>query len=71
MIKLRDHYFIAWLKVVKGKEIFLSKDGIYVNINKSEYRDALEEYDASLKPVLKEVRKIVKELASFSSKNES
>lgn len=67
MIKLRDHYFIAWLKVVKEKEIFMSEDGIYVDINKSEYKEISQEYSDTLKPVLKEIRKIVKELASFTA----
>lgn len=67
MIKLRDHYFIAWLKVVKERDIFISEDGIYVDINKKEYDEISQEYSDTLKPVLKEIRKMVKELASLTA----
>ena len=66
MIKLRDHYFIAWLKVFKNYNIIFN-DGILVNMTPKEYTQALEEYDATLKPLLKEIRKTVKELAQYTA----
>ena len=72
MIRLRDHYFIAWLKVFKGYKVIFSKNGVLVNINKNEYEKVQKEYETSLKPLLKEVRKTVKKLSELSpySKNE-
>ena len=67
MVKLRDHYFIAWLKTVKKYEISLTESGIYVNMTNAEYTEALAEYKSTLKPILKEIRHIVKELSIFTS----
>jgi len=67
MIKLRDHYFIAWLKVSKNYSVTMSEKGIFVDINNKEYKEALDEYNDTMKPMLKEIRKFVKELATFTS----
>lgn len=68
MIKLRDHYFIAWLKVVKGCEVHMLDDGIFVNISNDEYSKVMREYELTMKDLLKEIRKFVKELAIYTSK---
>lgn len=65
---LRDHYFISWLKVAKGYSVILSNGKIFIDINKSEYDDALLEYERDMKPVLKEIRRSVKQLSAYSSK---
>ena len=65
---LRDHYFISWLKVTKGYSVILSNGKIFIDINKSEYDDALLEYERDMKPVLKEIRRSVKQLSAYSSK---
>lgn len=64
MIKLRDHYFISWLKVVKNKEIIIDNklSSILVDITSNELSTYLKEYNNTLKPILKEIRKNVKEL---------
>ena len=67
MILLRDHYFIAWLKVVKNYNVIRKKDKIFIDINKTEYDEALDEYNATMKPIMKEIRCLVKELASNST----
>jgi hypothetical protein len=67
MIKLRDHYFIAWLKIIKKRSFEITDNGIFVDINNCEYKELLDEYSASMKPLLKEIRSIVKELATFTS----
>jgi regulation of enolase protein 1 (concanavalin A-like superfamily) len=67
MIKLRDHYFIAWLKIVKKYDVIMDKSGIYVDINNNEFNKAQEEYRETMKPLLKEIRSFVKELAVFTS----
>jgi DNA-binding cell septation regulator SpoVG len=69
MIKLNDHYFIAWLKIVKGYPIVKKAEGIYVEMTPENYSKGLTEYENTHKPVLKEIRKVVKELASFTSKH--
>jgi DNA-binding cell septation regulator SpoVG len=69
MIKLRDHYFIAWLKVIKKYIITFNEYGIFVDMNSEEYSQALKEYKESFKPLFKEIRKIVKELAQYTSKS--
>ena len=66
MIKLNDHYFIAWLKIVKNIKIN-TLNGIKVDMTSKEYTEYLKEYNQSLKPILKEVRKTVKELNSLTS----
>jgi DNA-binding cell septation regulator SpoVG len=68
MIKLRDHYFIAWLKVVKDKEIIINDDGVFVNVASSVFKDIQEEYNKTAKPVFKEVRKLVKQLSASANK---
>lgn len=67
MIRLRDHYFVAWLNVVKKYKVYYKENGIYIDINKTEYDEALLEYKQTLKPILKEIRSVVKELSRFSS----
>lgn len=67
MIRLRDHYFVSWLKVVKQREIHIIDSDIYVSINNLEYNDLLKEYESTLKPVLKQIRKFVRELKQQSS----
>lgn len=66
MIKLRDHYFISWLKVVKNINVHIHENVIYVDMSPKEYTEYLEEYNNTLKPLLKEIRKSVKELASLT-----
>lgn len=68
MIKLNDHYFIAWLKAVKGYSFTISNGSIYVDMTSSQYSDALIEYQERYKPILKEIRKTVKVLAALTSK---
>ena len=63
MILVRDHYFIAWLKVVKNYNIIKRKHKMFIDINKSEYDEALNEYNNTMKPIMKEIRRTVKELA--------
>ena len=63
MIKLNDHYFIAWLKVVKKFEVSLTNKGTYVFMSQDEYTKSLREYKTIYQPILKEIRKTVKELA--------
>ena len=65
MIKLNDHYFIAWLKVVKGYSVDLESSNIAVDMTPAEYTAGLEEYNSTAKPVLKEVRTMVKTLAGL------
>lgn len=67
MILLRDHYFIAWLKVVKNYNVIKKKDKIFIDINKTEYDEALNEYNNTMKPIMKEIRCLVKELAINST----
>ena len=68
MIKLNDHYFVAWLKVVKGYTVDVNNAQVYVAMTPQQYTDALEEYTATHKPVLSEIRKVVKLLASLTSR---
>ncbi len=67
MIKLRDHYFIAWLKVVKDFEVIFAEGSVFVDMSPQDYTLTLIEYDQTLKPLLKEIRKTVKELAQYTS----
>ena len=69
MIKLNDHYFIAWLKVVKHYEFSVVNNVIMVNMTPREYTEAKNEYENTHKPVLKEIRKVVKTLATLTSKS--
>lgn len=69
MVKLNDHYFIAWLKVVKSYEFTLLDKAVYVNMTPMQYSAALKEYEDSHKPLLKEIRKVVKLLAALTSKS--
>lgn len=69
MIKINDHYFIAWLKTIKEYNFEKRSSGIYVDMTKEQYTLALKEYKETYKPILKEIRKVVKELATFTSNN--
>jgi len=62
LIKLNDHYFIAWLNVVKGYKVEVKKEGIYVHMTPQSYSIALSEYSESYKPILKEIRAFIKKL---------
>lgn len=63
MVKLRDHYFIAWLKVVKNKDFSVDPAlNIYVDITSDELKVFSEEYKSTLKPLLQEIRNTVKHL---------
>ena len=62
MVKLNDHYFVAWLKV-KGYEVVASGEGIYVKIDRKDVASELKEYE-KIKPLLKEIRSTVKVLAA-------
>ncbi len=68
MIKLNDHYFIAWLKVIKNYDFAILNNKVYVYMTPAQYGDALIEYNITHKPVLKEIRQVVKTLASLTSK---
>ena len=68
MIKLNDHYFIAWLNIVKGYEFVVGQNGVSVYMTPAQYTQAKEEYENSYKPILKEIRRTVKLLASLTSK---
>lgn len=63
MIKLRDHYFIAWLNVVKDIRYCLNNNEVLVDMGREEYTRYLEEYKSSIQPVLKKIRVVVKELS--------
>jgi hypothetical protein len=65
MIKLRDHYFIAWLNVVKDIHYSINNNnnGVLVDMSRDEYTKYLEEYKSSIQPVLKKIRVVVKELS--------
>lgn len=63
MIKLRDHYFIAWLNVVKGIQYNINNNEILVKMSREEYTKYLEEYRMVIQPVLKKIRFVVKELS--------
>jgi len=69
MIKLNDHYFIAWLKVVKNYDFTIVNNAVYVDMSSLEYSESLKEYQETDKHVLKEVRKVVKLLAALTSKS--
>lgn len=69
MIKLNDHYFIAWLKVVKQYEFTVTNGVVMVKMTPREYTEAKNEYTSTHKPVLKEIRKVVKTLAALTSKS--
>ena len=68
MVKLRDHYFIAWINTIKSKEFYIKDECIYVDITEREYSEYLEEYNNSLKPILTKIRYVVKELNILTSK---
>ncbi len=70
MIKLNDHYFIAWLNIVKGYEFVIGRNQISVYMTPAQYTQAKEEYELGHKPILKEIRRTVKLLASLTSKSE-
>ena len=62
MIKLRDHYFIAWLNVVKDIRYIINNNEVLVDMGREEYTKYIEEYKSSIQPVLKKIRVVVKEL---------
>ena len=63
MIKLRDHYFIAWLNVVKDIRYSINNNEVLVDMSRDEYTKYLEEYKSGIQPVLKKIRVVVKELS--------
>ena len=61
-VKLRDHYFIAYL-ISNGFSYRIDENkNIWVNLSKFHLKEWLEKYEQSYKHILKEVRKIVKRL---------
>lgn len=70
-IRLRDHYFIAWLNVVKGKAYKIVGNDIFVDMNKDDYTVYLDEYRKDAQPVLKRIRSVVKELCTLQHENTS
>lgn len=67
-IKLNDHYFIAWLNIVKEINYQVEDNKILVDMTSNEYTMYLEEYKETHKPTLSKIRKIVKELNILTSK---
>ena len=70
MKKINDHYFAAWLIVVKKcdyeTKIINTKDdfkNIFVKISNEEYFNLQKEYKDTVKCVFSRVRKFVKELS--------
>ena len=63
MIKLRDHYFIAWLNVVKDIHYSINNNEVLVDMSRDEYTKYLEEYKSGIQPVLKKIRVVVKGLS--------
>ena len=63
MIKLRDHYFIAWLNAVKDIRYIINNNEVLVDMGREEYTRYLEEYKSGIQPVLKKIRVVVKELS--------
>ena len=68
MVKLNDHYFIAWLHTVKGYEFVVGENGVSVYMTPAQYTEAKEEYESGYKPILKQIRRTVRLLASLTSK---
>lgn len=63
MVKLRDHYFISWLAVMKGISYNINKyNEIEVDMTPQEYSAHLDEYKQGMKPVLSKIRELVREL---------
>jgi hypothetical protein len=61
MIKLRDHYFIAWLNVVKDIHYSINNNnGVLVDMSRDEYTKYLEEYKSSIQPVQKRFALLLK-----------
>mgnify|MGYP006883188379 CR=1 FL=1 len=71
MVKLNDHYFISWLSVVKKYEFVVEDEKVFVYMSPTQYTEALYEYNKSYKPILKEIRKVVKLLAALTSKSKT
>lgn len=69
MVKLNDHYFIAWLKIKKGYNFTIDNGKIMVDMSGIEYTELKTEYEATDKPLLREVRLVVKELLSLTSQS--
>lgn len=64
MIKLNDHYFVSWLNSVKNIKYNIMDKKIYVNISSDDYNKYLHEYNVTMKPILRNIRKIIRELNS-------
>ena len=67
MIKLNDHYFIAWLNIVKKIDFVVINNSVNVFMSSEEYSEYLREYKLTLKPLLKEIRSTVKALNNLTS----
>lgn len=70
MERINDHYFIAWLKVKKNFDFTIIDNRVMVDMSPEEYTAAKAEYENGLKPVLKQIKVIVKELALLTSKSD-
>jgi len=69
LIKLRDHYFISWLKAVKNINYTIdSQLNILVNISSEELKQFQEEYNSTLKSTFQSVRSLIKELNILTTK---
>jgi hypothetical protein len=67
LIKLNDHYFIAWLNIVKKIDFVVINNSVNVFMSSEEYSEYLREYKLTLKPLLKEIRSTVKALNNLTS----
>lgn len=70
MTKLNDHYFIAWLKVKKKYNFTIVDRKVVVDMTDKEYTELKAEYEKTDKPLLKEIRQVVKELVFLTSQSE-
>ena len=70
MEKINDHYFIAWLKVKKNYDFTIVDNKVMVDMSPEEYTAAKLEYEQGLKPILKQIRVVVKQLALLTSKSD-
>lgn len=69
MVRINDHYFVAWLKIKKNFNFTIVDNKVMVDMSPLEYSEAKIEYEQGLKPVLKQIREIVKQLAAVTSKS--
>jgi len=67
MVRIRDHYFVAWLNVTKNVNYTVKENYVLIHINDKEYSEYLEEYKQDMKPVLKKIRSLVKEMNTINS----